>query len=110
MKKIQTHEDLVAERERLERSIVIHKAMLTRELENVRTEVNVQLQPAMNVMQSAQQILRTLQSPIVIASAIGIALLATKKSKHQTHSLALLPVATKLLLTFFKRTDNRKLL
>lgn len=111
-KKIETVEDLAAERVRLERSIIIHKAMLTREMENVRTEVNTRIQPAMNVVQSAQEILKTLRSPIVIASAVGIAiLLATNSRRKAAPSTSILPIASQLLLSLInKRSGNRKML
>jgi hypothetical protein len=99
-RKITTHEDLMAERKRLEMSVAIHKALLIREADNVKQEVKERLQPATNFLDTLRQIRSILSSAPVLA---GIALLGVtrmiKRSSKQTSTTPVLSIFIQSLLT-----------
>jgi hypothetical protein len=71
---ITTHEDLLAERKRLETLITINKALLIRELDAVKTEITNKIKPALNAMEILRHARSFLTSPTFL-SGLSIFLL-----------------------------------
>lgn len=108
---IMTHADLMAERKRLENQIVIHKALLIREFELVRTEVAERLQPATQALDTVRNIRKIIQSPPVLAviGAFVLKKIIDRQFSKPLSPTGWLPVIGQLLANqLLKRSDIHK--
>lgn len=81
--RITTHEDLMAERKRLEMNIAINKVLLQREYDSVKSEIVEKIKPIATTLHVTKRVFTSLKTPSVIIGITSLFVNLFTRSRKQ---------------------------